>query len=203
MNNQDYTPNSHKYKAEQKAAAEERRVEKVINGTVKTKKKSGIHKFTDVFIAEDASSVKSYILMDVLLPAFKKAISDVVTNGIDMLLYGGSGRGKKAGGDKISYRNYYDKGDNRFAAATVRPRFDYDDIVFNTRAEAEAVRDQMDAVIERYGFVTVADMYDMCELPQPHTSYKYGWEDIRNAEAVRLVGGGYILKLPKVGPLDR
>ena len=56
-----YTPNSHKYKAEQKQTAEEKKIEKVVSGTVKTKKKSEIKKLTDVFVSEDASNVKSYI----------------------------------------------------------------------------------------------------------------------------------------------
>ena len=79
---EEYKPNSHKSKEDQKGAVSEKKVEKVIAGTVKSKKKSEIRKFTDVFISEDIDNVKSYILLDVLIPAIKKAISDVVTNGI-------------------------------------------------------------------------------------------------------------------------
>lgn len=198
----DYKPNSHKYLEEQKAASE-KKVEKVVKGSVKTKKKSDLRKAADVFISEDIQNVKSYIIMDVLVPAIKKAVSDVVTNGIDMILYGGNGRtGRNTGTSKVSYRNYYDRrDDDRPSHTSVRARFDYDDIIFESRGEAEAVREQMMDVIDKYGFVTVADMYDMADLAQPYTSNKYGWTNIRNAETVR-VREGYVLKLPKAMPID-
>ena len=71
---EEYKPNSHKSKEEQKNLVPEKRVEKVISGTVKSKKKSEMQKFADVFISEDVNNVKSYIVMDVLVPAIKKAI---------------------------------------------------------------------------------------------------------------------------------
>ena len=57
----DYKPNSHKYKEEMK----EKKVEKVVKGKVRRKKKSSMTKFADVFVAEDASNVVDYIWMDV------------------------------------------------------------------------------------------------------------------------------------------
>lgn len=201
----DYQPNSHKSKELAAASqSEERKVQKVVSGKAKTKK-NGARKLTDIFIAEDASNVKSYIFMDVLVPAIKKAISDIVTDGIDMILYGGSGGGRKSkSSSRVSYRSYYDdkrsdrRDRDRFES---RGRFDYDDIVFETRGEAELVREQMVELIERYGFVTVADMYDMADLTAPYTANKYGWTNIRSAEPVR-VREGYILKLPKAMPID-
>lgn len=200
----EYLPASHKYREEQQKAASEKKIEKVVKGSVSTKKRSELRKISDVFISEDAQNVKSYIVMDVLIPAAKKAISDVVTNGIDMILYGSTGHSKKKSGtSKVSYRSYYDdpRDDRRSGSASVRTRFDYDDIVFESRGEAEAVLTEMEHVIERYGFVTVADMYDMAELSQPYTSNKYGWMNLRNAEVVRD-RQGYIIKLPKALPID-
>lgn len=202
-----YTPNSHKYRDEQKTAPpEEKRVQKVVKGPVKTKKNE-IRKFADIFISEDISNVKSYIFMDVLVPAIKKAIYDIVTNGIDMFLYGGTGKGKSSpSGTKVSYRSYYDQNrnnnGNRGSENTKsRSGFEYDDIIFDNRGEAEAVKQQMQAAIGRYGFVTVADLYDMADLPAPYTSQKYGWMDVSGAEATRT-RDGYMLKLPRAVPID-
>lgn len=202
----EYQSNSHKSKEEKKeASTTDKKIQKVVNGKVKTRENKS-RKFTDIFISEDAANVKTYIFMDVLVPAIKKAISDIVTDGIDMILYGGTGGGRrsKSSGDKVSYRSYYndrfsenrdrDRGGNRV-------RFDYDDIIFDNRGQAEAVREQMCDVIDQYGFVTVADMYDMVDLTAPYTSTKYGWTNIRNAEPVR-VRDGYVLKLPKAMPID-
>ena len=201
-----YTPNSHKYKEEQKSATpEEKRVQKVVKGPVKTKKNE-VRKLADIFISEDVASVKNYIFMDVLVPAIKKAIYDIVTNGIDMFLYGGSGKGKSSSsGTKVSYRSYYDQKNNSGyrGSENVQQRngFEYDDIVFDNRGEAEAVKQQMQAAAVKYGFVTVADLYDMVDLPAPYTSQKYGWMDVSSAEATRT-RDGYILKLPRAVPID-
>ena len=74
---EEYTPNSHKFKAE---IAEKKKVEKVVKGKVGTRKKSGVRKLTDIFVSEDAANVTSYILMDVLIHSGRQAISDSVTN---------------------------------------------------------------------------------------------------------------------------
>lgn len=200
-----YPGNSNKEKEEQ-AKREEHRVQKVVDGKVKTKRNEG-RKLANIFISEDAGQVKSYVIMDVLVPAIKKAISDIVTDGVDMILYGEkSGKGNRAGGGttRVSYRNYYDdrKGDSRDRYRDLRERFDYDDLVFESRSQAEQVRDEMFNMIDRYGMVTVADMYDAAGLVAPFTSNKYGWISLRTSEIVRTRGGDYMIKLPKAMPID-
>lgn len=200
---EEYSSNSHKSK--QQNASEEKKVTTVVSGNVKTKKKNEVQKFADVFISEDVANVKSYILMDVLVPAIKKAISDIVTNGIDMILYGEAGRSKKnnSGGSKVSYRSYYENPSRRESSPRVRGNdFDYDDLIFDKRGDAEAVLTAMDDIIERYQIVSVGDLYDLAHVSTDNYMVnKYGWTDIRNASIVR-VRDGYVIKLPKAMPLN-
>ena len=201
---EEYKPNSHKYKEDRNRSAPEKKVEKVIAGTVKSKKKSEIRKFTDVFISEDINNVKSYILLDVLIPAIKKAISDIVTNGIDMILYGETGKTKSNSiASKVSYRSYYDGRNGRrdYSAIRTKISYNYDDIIFDNRGEAEDVLSRMDELISTYGLVSVADLYDLVGVTGNYTDNKYGWTNIRNASVIR-VRDGYMLKLPKALPLD-
>jgi len=201
---EEYKPNSHKYKEDQNRSSPEKKVEKVIAGTVKSKKKSEIRKFTDVFISEDIDNVKSYILLDVLIPAIKKAISDIVTNGIDMILYGETGKTKSnSTASKVSYRSYYDGRNGRrdYSAIRTKISYNYDDIIFDNRGEAEDVLSRMDELISTYGLVSVADLYDLVGVTGNYTDNKYGWTNIRNASVIR-VRDGYMLKLPKALPLD-
>lgn len=202
MSEQEYKPNSHKYKAEQ-ASQEEKKIEKVVKGTARVKKKTEMRKFADIFISEDIKNVKSYVFMDVLVPAIKKAISDIVTDGIDMILYGGSSkRSKGSGASKISYRDYYSRKDDRRSYGEPRTAtgYNYDDIILDSRGEAEDVLSRMDELIETYGQVSVGDLYDLVGISGNYTDNKYGWTNIRNAEPVR-VRDGYMLRLPKVTPL--
>lgn len=196
----DYKPNSHKSKEE---SSERKKLDKVVTGTVKTKKKGEIKKFTDLFVTEDISNVKNYILMDVLVPSIKKAISDIVTSGIDMVLYGGTGKGKRSSNvDRISYTDYSRYGNSRpLDNYRTRSGYSYDDIIIESRGEAEEVLTRMDELIEQYGVVSVADMYDLVGKTCEYTDNKYGWTNIRNAEPVR-VRDGYMLKLPKALPID-
>ena len=201
----EYKPNSHVYKEEQQKALEERKkAEKVVSGPVKLKKKSGMAKLTDNIIAEDAKNVKTYILTDVLLPGIKKAIFDIVTGGIEMLIYGTTGKHKGGSlGSKVSYRNYYDRDrrDERTDDTRSRNKFDLDDMVFTSYGEACAVKEQLEDMIGRYGVVTVSDLYDSIDETAPYTSNRYGWTNLRNAEVTR-VRDGYLLKLPKPSPID-
>jgi hypothetical protein len=201
----DFKPNSHRFKEEQKESAEKKKVEKVISGKVKTKKKSEISKFADVFISEDASNVKSYIFMDVLVPAIKKAISDIVTDGIDMILYGETGRTKKRSSSNssyISYNRYSDRRDDRRNDSSYRAvsRYDFENITLDNRGDAEEVLERMDELLDAYGIVTVSDLYDLVGITGEFTDNKYGWTSLRNAEIVR-VRDGYKLKLPRVTPV--
>ena len=203
---ENYRPNSHKAKKEQQEALADRKIEKVIKGCAKTKKRSDVKKFADVFISEDAGNVKSYIFMDVLVPAIKKAISDVVKNGIDMMLYGETGRSKKNSlTSKISYKSYYESDNDRgrdYSSIRTRSTYDYDDIVLENRGEAESVLTTMDELVETYGMVSVADLYELVGIQGSYTDNKYGWtKNIHNANVVR-VRDGYLLKLPKALPFD-
>lgn len=199
---EEYKTNSDKSRQEVKS---EKKVEAVITGTAKTRKKGEMQKFADVFIAEDANNVKSYILMEVIIPAVKKAISDIVTTGIDMILYGETGRSKRNGSaPKVSYRQYYNQSSEpiRAGSANSRRSIDYDDICFDTRGDAETVLDAMQDIINQYGTVSIADLYELAHVANDNfTLNRYGWANINGAQAVR-VRDGYILKLPRAVPLN-
>ena len=73
--------------------------------------------------------------------------------------------------------------------------------MLETRGEAEDVLSRMDELIDTYGVVSVADLYDLVGISCNYTDNKYGWTNLRNAEPVR-VRDGYMLKLPKALPID-
>ena len=202
MNN--YQPNSHKFKEEQRDTNDKKELKKVVtDGTAKVKKKSEARKLLDVFVSEDIPNIKQFVIMDVIVPTIKKTIVDVV----ETIFLGGPSNHRRSSNttDKISYRNYYerkDDGGRYYNNSRSTSGFDYDDIIFPSRGVADAMIDEMSNVIERYGFVSVGDMYDMAELSAPYTSYKYGWHSVRDAEIVR-VAEGYVIKMPKAGPREK
>ena len=202
----EYKPNSNRFKEEKKEEINNKpKVEKVVTGAVITRKKSGFRKLADEFISDDAKSIKSYVFGEVLIPAIKKAISDIVTDGIDIILYGESRGGRRRNiADRVSYRNYYDTYNTsrglRDPAPSVRTGYTYD-IILHSRGEAEDVLSRMDELIDTYGLVRVADLYDLVGITGNYTDNKYGWTNIRNAEIVR-VRDGYMIKMPRAVPID-
>ena len=190
----EYKSNSHRSKEQ----SSDKKVEKVISGNAKVKKRSAL--------SDDIQNIKSYVVMDVLIPAAKKAISDIVTNGIDMILYpGGNGRPKRSNANHVSYRSYYDNRDRdrRYDPETRsrRSSYSYDDIIIDTRAEAEEVLERMDELLDTYNVVSVADLYDLVGISCSYTDNKYGWTNLRNAEVIR-VRDGYIIKMPRAMAID-
>ena len=203
----DYRPNSHKLREGQKESGETRKpIEKIVKGNVRTQKKSEIRKFADVFISEDIRNVKSYVLRDVLVPIVKDALEDIVIKGLRMLLRGEAGTDqRKTNADRVSYTPYYNSRErDRFAPSSgpaARSIYDLNNITLENRADAEAVLRQLDAIIETYGVARVADLYDLLGITGEHTDNKYGWTNLRNAEAVP-VKNGYLLRLPRVIPIN-
>ena len=197
-----YKPNSHLSKSKEKATeVKKEKLEKVVKGKVKTKKKNT---FLSLFLSEDVTDIKSYIVNEVLIPTTKRAISDIVTNGIDMLLGFDTKKRSKTNASRVSYREYYDRDDRSRDRDRSRPRttgYNYDDIILETISEAETVLDKLDEILEVYGLVSVADLYDIVGITGNYTDNKYGWTDLRNASYSR-VRDGYILKMPRAIPLN-
>lgn len=195
----EYRSNSHKSREEISNPSSEKKIEKVISGSAKSKKKGGIQKLANIFIADDVDDVKSYIFEDIVVPAVKDIILDAVRA---FLGVNGTSRGRSSTSSKISYRKYYDDRDRRDSAPTrTRTGYDYDDIILETRGEAEDVLERMEELIDMYQLVSVADFYDLVGVSGNYTDNKYGWTNVRNASVVR-VRDGYMIKLPKALPLN-
>ncbi len=203
MDNQ-IEPNSFKYKEEKK------RLEQVTTGKVTTRKRSGARRFADLFLAEDIGNVKEYIVFDLLIPAIKDMIVNMINNTTELLAYGRvkNGRNQTKASTYISYNNYAG-----YSRPTQAPRQEpnrvgnsLDDIIFESRAEAELVLDNLRECIDQYGEVTVRDYLDAVGISgDKYTNYtqnNYGWTDLREAYIVR-VREGFMIVMPRVIQITR
>jgi hypothetical protein len=194
---EEFKPNSHKYKKEQ--TEEKKESKKVVSGSVKSKKKSEVKKLADTFIAEDVNNVKHTIFTDIVVPTAKKLVYEAFTTAVEMFLYGES-RGRKSGtnASRVSYRSYYNEDRRERPTNRTRSSFDYDDIIFDNRGDAEAVLSAMEDNIEEYGMVSIADLYEFADVSTNNYMLgKYGWTNLRSADVVRVRDGGYMIKLPR------
>lgn len=189
-------PNS--YRSKQEVQENEKHVERVIQSEVRVKKKNGLRKLVDVFVGNDSlTDIKDNLSSDI-----RKTISNTLTDTIQTLLVGGpQGRGSNTPyrGERVSYQNRYNS--NNQNNSGVHTSYSYEELVFDTRGEAERVLASMYDILNAYHAVSIADMYDLAGISCGFTENKYGWTDLTGSKAVRVIGGGYTLKLPPAMPL--
>lgn len=199
--NAEVKPNSNKYKAElvkkdQTNSDVPKKINKVVSGGVKTKKKN---KFITRFLKQDLRTLTSSVVDDVLIPAGKKVIQEA----IDAILYpGGDGRSSSRRADKVSYGRYYERNRREEPRRTQYNTYNYDELIFDTRADAEVVLSQLEElVLSKYGVASVADLYDLAGVTGTFTDNNYGWMDLRSARIDRC-RDGFTIVLPPAKPID-
>lgn len=77
----------------------------------------------------------------------------------------------------------------------------FDAICFENRSDAEKMLDQLRELINKYGAVSVADVFDLIGMRSNVIDLKFGWTDLSNASVNDLGEGvGYGLNIPD--PID-
>lgn len=202
--------NSHKTRAPEAEAqtTEREKAEKLIEGTVVTRKLPWWKRLASSMIADDAQTVGDYVLTDVVIPAAKNLISDIVGQGVNRMLFGSAERTRRLGARGTSLRHVpydrlstgIDREPRRSLSQTARATHDFGEVVLETREEAVVV---IDALIERvahYGSATVSDLYDILGVTGSYVDRQWGWTDLVTAD-IRQVRGGFLLDLPRPEPI--
>lgn len=214
----DYPSNSRAAKKQLQqtsAAPNEKKIEKVVTGSVVQRKRSLGKRFHDTFLGGDSRSVGQYIVVDVLVPATKDLIHDIVTSYVERMLFPDAARGvstrrRPSSAPSVGRINYGSSSSTirrdpreetrpRHVSHTARSRHQFGEIILEKRVEAEEVLDRMYEQLRDYGSVSVADLYDMVDVTSEFTDNKWGWLDLDTAK-VRYTRDGYLLDLPR--PVD-
>lgn len=206
MDTPEFPPNSEKSKA-----GSDKNIERVTSGEVTRKKRSLRKQFSEVFIAGSMKSAVNYVVLDVLLPAAKDMVVEAGDAWLRKLIFGDSFR--RRGGSTTpqsgptGYVHYnrpgppWSSSPQRTLSREARARHNFDEIILESRVEAEEVIDRLYDVVNKYEFASVADLYELVGLSATHTDHKWGWSNIRGA-GVSRVRDGYLLDLPNPEPLD-
>ena len=189
---------------------EEKNITRVTSGEAIRKKKPLRKKFTEFFIAGDAKTAIRYAVLDIALPAARDMAWETVSEGFRSLIFGEASRRRgypKPPSGPLGVVNYqgYSMGNRlpssqRAISRQARSRHDFDEILLESRTEAEQVIDQLFDVVSRYDTATVADLYELVGLASTHQDHKWGWTDLRGAGVSRS-RDGYLLDLPDPVPI--
>lgn len=213
-------PNSHKYKAEKanggdkKEPGSREKVSPIVkrDQVVSTKKPLG-KKFAETFMTEDTKDVKSWLLMDVIIPGVKNTILDILS----MMFFGevdsrrGRGKRRRYDDDRRDYSSYYSgSSSNRERRSSRRKdnsyydsddRVDFRNIVLRNRDDAEDLIEEMRRRIKSEGSVSVATLLDLVDVPGRYTDNNWGWDDDRDI-GIRRVSSGYLIDVAEPKYLD-
>ena len=174
---------------------------------IRKKKKSIFSSFSETFFGEDGQQVMDYIIHDVLIPAAKSTVLDMISGGVEMLFYGDRSEGSRIERNRgrssiVSYANYYNRDREKPSYSRRERGRRVGELIFERRTEAEKVLEDMYDILEEYGQVSVADLYDLIKVTSnDFTNQNFGWVNLKNAHVSR-VRDGYLLNLPKTVTLE-
>lgn len=201
----EYPDNSHTAKDIEKAKSERPELKQITTSPVIERKESVFKRVAKTFTAEDSHSVGQYILFEVLIPATKSTISDMISQGVERLLFGGSTGSSpiRLNGSSNGRGNYTPYSSARPAPQQSRPAIsqrgretqNFREIILGSRAEAEQVIQALMDPLEQYDWVTVADLYKLVGVVPSFQDEKWGWDNLASA-TTRRVRDGYLLELP-------
>lgn len=199
--------NTNKKKTEE--IPERAEVAKIISGEAIQVKKPLGRKIAETFTGDDIRSVGDFLLFEVAIPAAKNFIADAFSEGINRLLFGGTGGSSRrirtaSGKPPVGYNRMFKddaRSSGRSMSQKARATHDFSEIKLDNRAEAEDVIDKLTELVSKYGVASVSDLYDLVGVTGTFTDDKWGWDDLRSA-TVRIVRGGYLVSLPPPNPLD-
>lgn len=188
---------------------EKREATAVVNKPADQREPGLVSKLISTFIHEDIRSVKTYLWKDILSPALKRSAVEAVK----MFLHVDSPSMPSGSNSKTSYYDYYEKRGPRRGAITEHPSeerrivHDYMSTRFHSRSDAEAVKAELESIIEASGYTTINDFYVAASMePRDYTYDNWGWGDLRGAVikseySYKDACTYYCLKLPHAHPV--
>jgi hypothetical protein len=174
------------------------KLNKIVKGNVK-KKSTASKTLTNEFVKEEPSYVRDYILGEVVLPAVKNLVADIINNAVSMFLFGETRGTDRRDRGRYSTSSRRDTFEDRPRERRYRNNMRYDDfshIVMESRSDALSVLNDLRDYIEDYGEVQVARFYELVGEDSQGVDNDYGWTNLDRAY-VDSVRGGYIIEFPK------
>lgn len=183
--------------------------EKKVIAKAKVQKKSAIKEALRTFFAQDLPEIAEHLVIDVAIPAAKNAITDMVTQGIQQLLYGevNPRRRQSSGytsysGSSRAYRGtgYYESRRLESREPRQKKPTNVEDLVFDTRGEAVDVIEFIAEQIEEYGQVSVADLMSSVGIQPRYTDERWGWTTT-DAFEIRQIREGWLVSADRPEPI--
>ena len=202
--------NSHAARAAAEKVAtpveEREKVESVVTGKVVQKKANVFRRAARGMVADDVTNVGDFVVAEVLIPAVRNLMYDIISQGTYRVLYGTS-RTRRNGapntmGAMTNLKTAYNRISNepdpaaRNMSREDRASHNFDELILDSHGDALGVLENLEARVVRYGSASVADLYDYMGVTGGFTDQRYGWTNLDNSN-VRQTRRGFVLDLPR------
>lgn len=185
----------------------------VVSSPSEIKKDSFWDKFKKAWFGENVENAGEFVIFEVGIPAMKATLSDMISNGMEVLLFGESsgrhsrGRSKESSGYTGMYRR------ERERERDVREErrsygYIWEQVEPRSQRDCMAIISEMRDFAYDNEYVTVAELLDIMRASNlaEYTDENKGWyaEDLKgNACSCYAVRGGYLLDLPRPRAIRR
>lgn len=193
----------------------EKVIEKVVTGEVIQKPKSLGRRFKTVFLGGDFRAASGYVVADVIFPAIRSVVFDSISKGAERVIFGDSVRRTRPPEYRPTVR--YDNPMNRSwpptdpryrnpnlpdqpSARWRQTRRNSNDIIVQTRQEAELIVERLIDCIDQYQVASQADLWDLLGWETSPIQNKWGWTYLHNVE-IRSTPEGFLIDLPQLEAL--
>jgi|SRR6478735_3325207 len=183
-------------------------VEQIVQGKVTVKKPNFFKRMGRSMVADDVGNVGDFVVSDVLAPAMRNLLYDVIVKGAGRTIFGanqmyrgGRSMGGPSAGPVSSLKTAYhrvsqEEVPGRVVSQSSAARHDFSEIVLEDRAEALEVLEYLIARLEMYKSVTVGDFYDAIGTTGGFVDRNWGWTNLASAD-IRQTRDGYVFDLPR------
>jgi hypothetical protein len=184
------------------------KLEPIVKTAVTRHKQTAWDKVKETMFGASAREVGHDVLTDVIVPAIKDLIVTSGNAALESIFWGRTGQGPRGGHnrrqhvsyDKVTKKTPFES--ERKMSQKARASHNFDEIVFDTRGEAEEVRDALTDYAERFDVAPISALYDLVGITGSFQDDKWGWYELRGANVTRARVGGYLLNLPRPEPID-
>lgn len=193
--------------------AEREKKAAVVKGGAKTVKRGFLQKVAEYYLPDDIQNIPEHIMYTFFIPAIFDAVCDSLTNGVEMIFHGGTGKAgskrrkfddplgyQKVSSGKAGKMRVNDDRDERIAGVDIF-------IPGNIR-DVDEFLSVLDEDIDDFDYISVSDVYQRAGLKmnwaKQAAADKYGWtsvDDVTYKSSYEYVDGertkGYVLHFPK------
>lgn len=214
MTKTDYNKVAQKKRIEVEDSGEalEKHIQPVAKGKVR---KPGVGKWmSNVFFGEEGfRGMATHMFTEVIVPSIQNTVADVAISAVQRAIFGNDYIHRRHSGSywgrtpnnvtrMDSWRGRQKDYTQSYAKRSRTASNFVEEIVFETRQDAQEVFNILLANLETYGVVTVGDFYELSDQPAKFTDQSFGWtianggQGLAGARIVAARGGGFKIQFP-------